>query len=326
MAQATAIESSLDEDLVDEVDGPTPELEPHHEPTIEEIAREMGWKPLSEYNGPPGKWSDARTFVQRGESILPIMRAQNRELISEAIKSRKQVDSLTRTVTEQGLILNDLRKLAQNSEDRGYKKALADLKQQQRDAVAAADTVAYEQVSEQIETLQTARTEAVSPPPAPKAPEVPQEIQDFIAANAWFNRDKMLNQQMIAAHEKVIRKHPGASLAKQLELARAVVVADFPDAFPDEVDDGAGPAPAPRSRSASVATPTRTPTNPGTRRSPGIDGIEDQADRAEARAAFNRMKRQFPDYTEAEYMAIYAEPHGDVLADIKTRKEQRNGK
>ena len=38
-----------------------------------------------------------------------------------------------------------------------------------------------------------------------------------------------------------------------------------------------------------------------------IDSIADPAERAEARQAFNRMKRQLPDYTEAEYMAVYAQ-------------------
>ena len=45
-----------------------------------------------------------------------------------------------------------------------------------------------------------------------------------------------------------------------------------------------------------------------------INAIADPTERAEAREAFNRMKRQMPDYTEAEYIALYADPHGDVLA------------
>ena len=45
-----------------------------------------------------------------------------------------------------------------------------------------------------------------------------------------------------------------------------------------------------------------------------INAIADPAERAQAREAFNRMKQQLPDYTEAEYMALYADPHGDVLS------------
>ena len=44
-----------------------------------------------------------------------------------------------------------------------------------------------------------------------------------------------------------------------------------------------------------------------------IAQIADPTERAQARDAFNRMKRQIADYTEKEYMALYDDPHGDVL-------------
>ena len=51
-----------------------------------------------------------------------------------------------------------------------------------------------------------------------------------------------------------------------------------------------------------------------------IDQIQDVSERQQARDAFNRTKRQLPDYTEAEYMALYADPHADVLTMQKPRK------
>lgn len=45
-----------------------------------------------------------------------------------------------------------------------------------------------------------------------------------------------------------------------------------------------------------------------------INSIQNSVERGQAREAFNRMKRQMPDYSEAEYMAVYADPHCDVLS------------
>ena len=50
-----------------------------------------------------------------------------------------------------------------------------------------------------------------------------------------------------------------------------------------------------------------------------IDQIQDPTERQQAREAFARTKRQLPDYTEAEYMALYGDPHADVLTMQKSR-------
>ena len=44
---------------------------------IEAEARKMGWLPESEWMGAPPKYGfvDAQTFLERGETILPILKA-----------------------------------------------------------------------------------------------------------------------------------------------------------------------------------------------------------------------------------------------------------
>ena len=112
-----------------------------------------------------------------------------------------------------------------------------------------------------------------------------------------------------------------------LEEAKAKGVEKYPERF--------GVAPAPRDpaparparRAAAVAAPTageRAPA-PGTRPTT-INSIQDPAERAQAREAFNRMKRQMSDYTEAEYMALYDDPHGDVLTMQQKPRSQPNGR
>jgi hypothetical protein len=57
-----------------------------------------------------------------------------------------------------------------------------------------------------------------------------------------------------------------------------------------------------------------------------INSIQDPAERAEAREAFNRMKRNMPDYTEAEYMQVYGDPHNDILSVQQQARAKSNGR
>lgn len=47
---------------------------------IEAKARALGWRPQTEFKGDPKNFVDAATFVERGEQMLPIIKAEKREL------------------------------------------------------------------------------------------------------------------------------------------------------------------------------------------------------------------------------------------------------
>src|SRR5512146_1603526 len=82
-------------------------------------ASHMGWMPQERWvseGKPADKWVDAKTFLERGENILPIVR-QNLH------KTREELEQLRRTVGEQTEVLN--RRLAQ--ERREKEQALNDL-------------------------------------------------------------------------------------------------------------------------------------------------------------------------------------------------------
>lgn len=325
----TAISSSVPQDdpppADDEVvnDAP-PDDAGAADAAVEARAREMGWKPLAEYRGPPGKWQPAADFISRGENILPIVRDQNRRLTERIGKLEGEVTGLRSTAAEQLQLLKEQRELGRKADQRGYDRAMAEIKQNQRKAVESGDTVAYDQLVEQAEALQSARpTPAATPvasaePPRQAPPAASPATAAFIDANPWFRTDGFLNRKMIDAHIDVIQEGQIADEVSQYEEAKQRVVDAYPERF--GIAPPITPQPrqaAPRARRAAVAAPT--PGDQGQRQQqPGgpmtvINQISDPAERAQARDAFNRMKRQLPDYTEKEYMALYDDPHGDVL-------------
>jgi len=321
----TAISSSVPEEdlpepLAADVELPEGETADAAEAATEARAREMGWKPLAEYRGPPGKWQPAADFIARGENILPIVRDQNRRLTERIGKLEGEVTGLRSTAQEQLQLLKEQRELGRKADQRGYDRAMAEIKANQRKAVEAGDTTAYDQLVEQAEALSSARpaapAAAPTEPPRPAAPVASPATAAFIAANPWFNRDQALNAAMIAHHVEVLKEGVIVDEAAQYEEAKARVVEAYPDRF--GVQPAAPPPPRqPARRAPAVAAPT--PGDPGLRQQqPGgpmtaISQITDPTERGQARDAFNRMKRQLPDYTEKEYMALYDDPHGDVL-------------
>ena len=326
MAAGTAVASSLPEQdppvdpPIDDVELGDPAADA--EAAIEARAREMGWKPLAEYRGPPGKWQPAKDFIERGESILPIMRESNRRLTERVGKLEGEISGLRVTASEQLQIIKDLRDMGARANQQGYDRAMSELKAKQRQAVEAGDTKAFDQLVEQAEALASERP-AAQPIVDPKltatsAPALSEATKAFVAANAWFRSDMFLNRKMIDAHLDVIQEGQIVDEAAQYEEAKRRLVEAYPDRFgvPPPLTPPPQPARVPGRRAPAVAAPT--PGDGAPPRAPGsaqvtIASIADPADRAQAREAFNRMKRQLPDYTEAEYMALYSDPHGDVL-------------
>ena len=337
MAGTAVVSSVPDQDPpVDDVELP-PAGDPQPDDgdaAIEAKAREMGWKPLAEYRGPPGKWQPAKDFIERGENILPIVRDQNRRLTERVGKLEGEISGLRSTSQEQLEIIRDLRDMGQRANQAGYDRAMGEIKSKQRQAVEAGDTKAYDQLVEQAEALQGSRQEvapaAVVAEPArpaakPVAPQLTVPVQAFIRENPWFNTDKLLADTMVSFHWEVLRERNATpevinadpELDRELlEEAKARVVERYPERFGAPAPARA-PAPAPQRparRAAAVASPTAGERAPPPGATPTtINSITDPAERAQCRDAFNRMKRQMPDYTEKEYMLLYLNPHDDVL-------------
>lgn len=303
----------------------TEELLAHEELALEEEARGQGWRPLAEFRGKAGTWKSARDFVEAGKNYLPFVQKDLRETRAANERMATEMDGLRTEMTQTRADMAKLLDFSRRANQAGYDRAVKDLKAQQREAVAAGDTVTFDKIETQLGEMADARAEADPVPaaPTPRAPaplprpkpalETPTEYQDFMTANPWFNSDRVLNAAMIEEHNAVMAESPGMPLADQLEKAKEAVVAQFPKKF------GVDPeAPPPPRRPAA-------PLPPANRRAPaggrtGIDAIVDPQERAQARAGFQSAKRSMPTITESEFLDIFNDPHADVLDVLKKHK------
>lgn len=316
----------LAEDLDDE-----PPLDEEDDAALEARAKQMGWKPLAEFRGDPRRWTDARTFIEHGETELPILREQSRRMGEKLVKQSQQLTALQNTVAEQAQAVKDAMNLARRADKTGYDRAMAELKAERATAVEAGDTVAFDQIQERIEALADARTEVEpAPAPAPKSDE-PQTPDPAITAfvkthKAWWNKNVVLTRDMVAMHRAVVAEEPDMDEAERLDIALDRLKATYPHLFKEtpvvptpEPEDDEDETPPPRRR-ATVLPPgggQRPVRQPGSK----IDSIADADERKEARRAFQSMQRQDEGFSEAEYMQLYENPHLDALALRAQRKK-----
>jgi len=245
---------------------------------IEARARAMGWTEKSEFKGDPAKWRDAAEFVERGENLLPLVKAQNKRL-------EREVAELKQTTRELGDYLS-------KTEQRAYDRALADLKQQRKEALAAGDGDAFEKADEQIKTVEREAAEKAAKR-AEKANDGPDPVYaEWESRNPWL-KDTELSEYAEFAAQKLRASGEKATGAEFLDMVTAKVKAQFPAKFTN-----------PRRESAQAVEGAA----PAARR-----GGKSYADMpADARAACDRMaKNGFPgdEKAQAQFKAQYVKQH-----------------
>lgn len=218
---------------------------------LEAKARSEGWKPEEEFvaDGKPAEqWVDAATFLERGKNINAILRKNNQRL-------EREVAELKAEITNTGKSIKELQAYNARIEQMAYDRAIRDLKQEKRAAIAAGEHEAAADLDDQIEELR-------AKPPVPpkeekteeKKPDQPQldpMIAEWVEENSdWFNDD---NPDLVGYANGVGRKlqatKPNLKGKAFLKEVKDAVQKAFPSHFGLEegerggvVDDGGTPS------------------------------------------------------------------------------------
>jgi len=176
----------------------------------ENKARLQGWVSKEDFRGDPDKWIDAKSFVERGETIVPIMKERNERLEKEVREMKES--------------FKEFSEFHRKTEDRAYQKALKEIEQRKLTAVETADTAGYQNAE-----LERAELEKTKPVPKIEKPVEPSEMQEFRRSNSWYDSDQELTLEADAL---------GAAYAKQnitypkiLEKVQATMKILHPEKF-----------------------------------------------------------------------------------------------
>jgi len=168
---------------------------------IEQRARDMGWRPKEEFQGQEDRWVDAKTFVERGENIMPILKE----------RLGKMEDTLASVRSDHQKTQSSLKKLAEwhrGTWKRQYNKALQELQDGKRAAVAQADTDRYSALEEQ-ERLLIEEAAQEHPDDLSEGGETVPEYTEFQIKNDWYGTDHEMTmyanglQAILVQHEGI---------------------------------------------------------------------------------------------------------------------------
>lgn len=239
------------------------------EPTAEDQARKRGWRPKEEFEGPADKWVDADTFLKRGQEEPGLLRA-------ELKAAERKIQSLTR----------DLRQLADHhsrTEERAFKRALAEIEARLDQAAASGDVDGVRAATDELVEL---RSEAKDAATHTAQPQVPAEMQEWMDENPWYGKDRALTAATQAIAQEVFEEgYTGKAQVREVDRR-------VREAFPAKFEK---------------------PSNPNRRTAPAVEGgTPHQGPRgktradlpADARATMDRWVKQGL-MTEADYLKDY---------------------
>jgi hypothetical protein len=148
-------------------------------------ARENGWRPKEEFPGDPAKWVDAKTFMDRAEEVMPLLKAQNAKL-------KRKLEDMSK----------DIRRATahfEGAEKRAFEKAKAELEARVEAAIESGDLEAGRTALKEMNEL---KPEADTPAKATKE-EAQEALDDFREANPWYDKANLANATEIEINARL---------------------------------------------------------------------------------------------------------------------------
>lgn len=181
------------------------------EATPEEIseAKGMGWADEPDFRGDKAHWVDAKTFLERGRVILPIVSKRNKELTETTARQQEEIRSLADSLKAAQAAITAL----EQSHDEDVKEQVAAAKEELKHQLAAAyeanDHTAIADLTEKMVDLKAAEK---APVEKVETKTVTQSGRDeltpeFVAwrdeNKSWWGKDKRKTRAAILIAEEL---------------------------------------------------------------------------------------------------------------------------
>ncbi len=179
-------------------------------PEVVATAQEMGWQPLENFKGNPDKWVDAKTYVERGEHVLPIVRADRDRLRRDLLTRDNKIGTLEKQLEVQKALIQELGDNFSKDLERRIAEQRATLKSQLREASEDRDVGEALRIRDELNELDEAEREAKDKQAAVKAkltttddpaPGLSEDFKAWQADNSWFGEDKKRTKAILRISE-----------------------------------------------------------------------------------------------------------------------------
>lgn len=166
--------------------------ESNQPPEIQAKAEKLGWIPPSRFKGQPEKFVDADVYIERGETVLPIVREQNKRLHSELDALRAESTKTAAALRAAQTAIDQIEERHTVETQKAVEQARRQVKAQLAAASEAGDHEGVAELADQLTQLNAAvpatkPVEAPSPPPEFKPD---PELVAWNEENPWFGQNK----------------------------------------------------------------------------------------------------------------------------------------
>ena len=185
---------------------------------FEPRAKRMGWVPEDQFRGEKSRWVDAKTFVEKGENELPILR----ERLRRADEGLKELGEVKET-------LKNFQGYMTKVEERAFVRAKAEIESKRQEAKEAGDFDKYERASTELQKLET---EAKPKEPEKKSdPMTDPVFAKWVGENDWMRNDPERSVYAETYGAFLNRTKPELKGEAFLENVEEAVKKQFPEKF-----------------------------------------------------------------------------------------------
>jgi hypothetical protein len=166
--------------------------------SVEERAAIMGHVSQEDFKGDPDKWVPAEKWIERTEQLFPITKATVKKLTEDVAGFKGENSALIQEIASLKTTLKEFAEFSKKAEERAFNKALKELEDRQRAAVAEGDVEAFDQVKSELDDLkQHPALTGIATAPAPIIPVVektwpevskPEVFHEWMGENEWYKK------------------------------------------------------------------------------------------------------------------------------------------
>ena len=160
-------------------------------PEVQAQAERIGWIPPSRFKGDPERFVDASLYIERGETVLPIVREHNKRLQEQVAGLQSEVHSTKNALKSAQAAIEQIEERHTVDTQKAVERARAEVKSQLAVASEAGDHIGVAELTDQLTRLKEAVPDTKPLRAEPQAaPAIDPDLVAWASENTWFEKDK----------------------------------------------------------------------------------------------------------------------------------------
>lgn len=180
--------------------------------TIEDRAREQGWRPKEEFEGDVSKWVSAETFVAKGELI-------------------DRIEQLGKKLKDSDKTIAMLKEHHGKVKEAEFKRAVEFLKQQKKQAYENGDVDKIIEIDDKLASVRDTQKAQKDQEKVDDSPEAHPAFQSWVSENKWYESDSEMRADADAFGEAYARNNSDKTPQEVLEYVARKIKKIYPEKF-----------------------------------------------------------------------------------------------